>query len=201
MVYLTFVTPKKIVMKRIIFTAVAVISFAFANAQTTRFGVKGGLNIATIGGANNADALIGFQLGGFAEINVWKKLYIQPELLFSAQGARYNNYNFNGRDYNVNLNYLNVPVVAKYYIIKAFTVEAGPQIGFLVSSKNIDNEKSVDLGFNFGGGYNFTDNFSVGIRYTAGLSNVYNNDRYDGYYYYNDRNTNNVLALTAAYKF
>lgn len=200
--YLAFVTPKKLIkVKKIILTAIAVMAFAFTNAQETRFGVKGGLNIATIGGANNADALIGFQLGGFAEINVWKKLYIQPELLFSAQGARYNNYNFNGRDYSVNLNYLNVPVVAKYYITKAFTVEAGPQIGFLVSSKNIDNKKSVDLGFNFGGGYNFTDNFSVGIRYTAGLSSIYNDDRYNDGYYYNDRYTNNVLALTAAYKF
>ncbi|WKL45797.1 porin family protein [Flavobacterium pectinovorum] len=187
-------------MKKIILCAIAVMAFGFANAQKTRFGVKGGLNIATIGGADRADALIGFQLGGFAEINIWKKLYIQPELLFSTQGAKFDRYN---GDRNINLSYINIPVVAKYYITKQFSVEAGPQLGLLVSSKNIEDEKSVDAGFNLGAGYNFTDNFSVGIRYTIGLTSVYDYNDYndnDGYYY-NDRYTNNVLALTAAYKF
>jgi hypothetical protein len=190
-------------MKKIILCAIAIMAFGFANAQKTRFGVKGGLNIATIGGDDAADALIGFQLGGFAEIKVWKKLAIQPELLFSAQGARVKYYG--ERAFNVNLNYINVPVLAKYYITKQFTVEAGPQLGLLVSSKNIEDEKSVDLGFNLGAGYNFTDNFSVGIRYTIGLTNVYDTHYYNGddYYdgYYDNRYTNNVLALTAAYKF
>jgi len=190
-------------MKKVILCAIAIMAFGFANAQKTRFGVKGGLNIATIGGADEANALVGFQLGGFAEINVWKKLYIQPELLFSAQGAKYAYYG--QRDITVNLNYINIPVLAKYYITKEFSVEAGPQLGFLVSSNNIENEKSVDAGFNLGAGYNFTDNFSVGIRYTIGLSNVYDYDYdydyYDGFGYYDNRHTNNVLALTAAYKF
>jgi len=188
-------------MKKIILCAIAIMAFGFANAQKTRFGVKGGLNIATIGGANEANALIGVQLGGFAEINIWKKLYIQPELLFSTQGAKFEYYG--ERDQTINLNYINIPVVAKYYITKQFSVEAGPQLGLLVSSKNIQDEKSVDAGFNLGAGYNFTDNFSVGIRYTIGLTSIYdNNDYYDNDgYYYNDRYTNNVLALTAAYKF
>ncbi|MBF4466951.1 porin family protein [Flavobacterium sp. LC2016-12] len=191
-------------MKRIFLVAISVLVFGFANAQKTRFGVKGGLNIATIGGAEEAkaSALIGFQVGGFAEINVWKKFFIQPELLFSAQGAKFE---YDGaRDFKINLNYINIPVLAKYYITKEFTVEAGPQLGFLVSSKNISNENSIDLGFNLGAGYNFTDNFSVGIRYTIGLSDVYeyaNNDDIDGFGFYDGGHTNNVLALTAAYKF
>nr|WP_209565403.1 porin family protein [Flavobacterium sp. 1355] len=190
-------------MKKIILCAIAIMAFGFTNAQKARFGVKGGLNIATIGGANDANSLIGFQLGGFAEINVWKKLYIQPELLFSAQGAKFDGY-YGERDYTVNLNYINVPVLAKYYITKQFSVEAGPQLGLLVSSENIEDEKSVDVGFNLGAGYNFTDNFSVGIRYTIGLTSIYDyNDYYDDYdgYYYDNRYSNNVLALTAAYKF
>ncbi|MFZ0598175.1 MAG: outer membrane beta-barrel protein, partial [Flavobacterium sp.] len=80
-------------MKKVILCAIAIMAFGFANAQKTRFGVKGGLNIATIGGADESNALVGFQLGGFAEINIWKKLYIQPELLFSAQGAKFDGYN------------------------------------------------------------------------------------------------------------
>ncbi|MBF4518858.1 PorT family protein [Flavobacterium sp. ANB] len=189
-------------MKKIILCAIAIMAFGFANAQKTRFGVKGGLNIATIGGDDRANALVGFQLGGFAEVKVWKKLYIQPELLYSAQGGKFDGY-YGERDYTVNLNYINVPVLAKYYITKQFTVEAGPQLGVLVSSKNTYDEKSVDVGFNLGAGYNFTDNFSVGIRYTIGLTNVYRyeDEYYGDFGYYDNRYTNNVLALTAAYKF
>lgn len=193
-------------MKKIILCAIAIMAFGFANAQKARFGVKGGLNITTINGLDDANSLIGFQLGGFAEIKVWKKLFIQPELVYSAQGAKFDRY-YDDPAFTVNLDYINVPVLAKYYITKQFTVEAGPQLGFLVSSKNISNEKSVDVGFNFGAGYNFTDNFSAGIRYTVGLTNVYDthydyeDDYYDGGYYVDNRRTNGVLALTAAYKF
>ena len=190
-------------MKKIILTAVAVLAFAFSNAQQTRFGIKGGLNIATIGGADYADALIGVQLGGFAEIKIAKKFAIQPELLFSMQGAKMD-YPGNAVDYDVNLNYINIPVLAKYYFTKNWSVEAGPQLGLLVSSDNIDNERTVDLGFNIGGGYNFTYNFSVGIRYTAGLSDIFDNDyndEEDFEDYLDSRRTNNVFAITAAYKF
>lgn len=63
-----------------------------------------------------------------------------------------------------------------------------------------DGFKSVDTGFNFGLGYNFTDNFSVGARYTVGLSNIADNDAdtWDEYY---DSPKNSVFAITAAYKF
>ncbi|WP_343616398.1 porin family protein [Flavobacterium sp.] len=192
-------------MKKIILSAIAILAFGFANAQQTRFGVKGGLNISTLvgGDVDNTKALIGFHVGGFAEIKIIEKLAIQPELLFSAQGTRVDG--FGGQDNDLKLNYINIPVLAKYYITKQFTVEAGPQLGFLVSAKAEgedvkDGFKSVDLGFNFGAGYNFTDNFSAGIRYTVGLSNVgdYDVDDIDEYY---DSPKNSNLALFIAYKF
>ncbi|GAA3737582.1 MULTISPECIES: porin family protein [Flavobacterium] len=191
-------------MKKIILSAIAIMAFTFANAQSTRFGVKGGLNITTFAGGNywDASSLVGFQVGGFAEIKVIERLAIQPEVLFSTQGAKLK---FAGDKYDTKLNYINVPVLAKFYITKQFTAEAGPQIGFLVSAKSDgedvkDGFKSVDTGFNFGLGYNFTDNFSVGARYTVGLSNIADNnaDTWDEYY---DSPKNSVFAITAAYKF
>ncbi|MBW1654003.1 porin family protein [Flavobacterium quisquiliarum] len=192
-------------MKKIILSAIALMAFAFTNAQETRFGVKGGLNISSLvgGDVDDTKALIGFQVGGFAEIKIIERLSIQPELLFSTQGTKVDG--FGGQDEDWKLNYINVPVLAKFYVTKQFTVEAGPQIGFLVSAKADGNDvkdsfKSVDLGFNFGAGYNFTDNFSAGIRYTVGLSNVldYNVDDFDEYY---DSPKNSNLALYAAYRF
>jgi hypothetical protein len=194
-------------MRKIILSAIAVMAFGFTNAQETRFGVKGGLNISTVGGdAEGVSSLVGFHVGGFAEIKIIEKLAIQPELLFSTQGAKEK---FFGESYNTNLNYINVPVLAKYYITDKFTVEAGPQIGFLVSAKSDDEDvkdlyKSIDAGFNIGAGYNFTENLSVGVRYYFGLSNIYDveedyediEDFVDSY-----RVTNNVFSLSLAYKF
>lgn len=191
-------------MKKIILSAIAMMAFAFSNAQETRFGIKGGLNITSFAGGDYWDAksLVGFQVGGFAEIKIIDRLSIQPEVLYSAQGAKIE---FAGSDSDIKLGYINVPVLAKFYITKQFTVEGGPQLGFLVSAKNDGYDakndfKSVDTGFNFGAGYNFTDNFSAGIRYTVGLSNIadYNVDNIDDYY---DSPKNSVLALTLAYKF
>ncbi|MBF4492719.1 PorT family protein [Flavobacterium sp. JLP] len=191
-------------MKRIILTVLAIMAFGFANAQQTRFGVKGGLNVTTFAGGNYWDAksLVGFQLGGFAEIKIIERLSIQPEVLFSTQGAKLED---SFGEFDTKLNYINVPVLAKFYITKQFTVEAGPQLGFLVSAKQEGNDvkdsfKSVDTGFNFGAGYNFTDNVSVGLRYTVGLSNIADYDVNDTEEYF-DSPKNSVLALTLAYKF
>lgn len=191
-------------MKKIILSAIAVMTFALTNAQQTKFGVKAGLNLTTFAGGNYYDAksLVGFQVGGFAEIKIIERLSIQPEVLFSTQGAKLDG---GSGDLDRKLNYINVPVLAKFYITKQFTAEAGPQIGFLVSAKSNGNDvkdayKSVDTGFNFGLGYNFTENVSVGLRYTVGLANIgdYKVDTTQQYY---DSPKNSVLALTLAYKF
>ncbi len=33
-------------------------------------------------------------------------------------------------------NYINLPVLAKYYIFEDFSIEAGPQIGFLLNAEH-----------------------------------------------------------------
>lgn len=192
-------------MKKIVLAVIAVMAFGFANAQQTRFGVKGGLNISTVvgGDVENTKTLVGFHVGGLAEIHVVEKFFIQPELLFSAQGTKVDS---PFGDYDIKLNYLNIPVIAKYYIVdKKFNVEAGPQLGVLLSAKvegeDIkDGTRSVDFGFNIGAGYSFTDNLSVGLRYTIGLSPLSDQDidNTDDYY---DSAKNSNLQLSLAYKF
>lgn len=192
-------------MKKIILAAAAVMVFGFANAQKTRFGVKGGLNISTVvgGDVDDTKALVGFHVGGFAEIHVVQRFFIQPELLYSAQGTKVDGI---GSDADIKLNYLNIPVLAKYYIVdNKFSVEAGPQLGILLSAKADGHDikdftRSTDIGFNLGAGYNFTDNLSVGLRYTIGLSPLSDKDidNTDDYY---DSAKNSNLALSLAYKF
>jgi opacity protein-like surface antigen len=193
-------------MKKIILAAIAVMAFGLTNAQQTRFGIKGGLNLSTVvgGDVDNTKTLVGFHVGGFAEIHVVEKFFIQPELLFSAQGTKFDG-DF-GNDGDVKLNYLNIPVLAKYYIVdKKFSVEAGPQLGVLLSAKAEgtdikDLTRSVDFGFNLGAGYSFTDNLSVNLRYTIGLSPLSDKD-IDSENEYYDSAKNSNLALSLAYKF
>jgi long-subunit fatty acid transport protein len=156
-------------MKKIILTAAAVFVFSFANAQDTKFGVKGGLSMSSTS-EEGASSLLAFHLGGFAEFKISDKFAVQPELLYSAQGAK-----FTGG--NLNLNYINIPVMAKYYVADAFSIEAGPQIGFLMSAKSDGTDikdacNSTDFGLNLGAGYNLNETMSLGLRYNMGLSNV-----------------------------
>ena len=192
-------------MKKIILTVAAVFAFGFVNAQDVKFGVKGGLNLATVGGdVEGVDAKIGFNVGGFAEIKVSDKFAIQPELLYSVQGDKYSE-SFGGTTYTVkeNLSYINLPVMVKYYVVDKFSLEAGPQVGFLISAKAKQGSESIDVkdglntvdfGANFGAGYDFTENVSVGVRYNLGLSNIAKDS---GDY----KATNNVISLSVGYKF
>ncbi len=62
-----------------------------------------------------------------------EKFAFQPELLYSAQGSDYDDEDFSG---SVKADYLNVPLMAKYYVGEGFSLEAGPQVGLLLSAKD-----------------------------------------------------------------
>lgn len=196
-------------MKKVILSLAAVFAFGFANAQDSkmRFGVKAGMNVANLtGDVENTNSLIGAHVGGFMEYKLNDKFAIQPELLFSMQGAKFeftdidDDFNVVTVEEDLKLNYLNLPIMAKYYATEKITVEAGPQIGFLMSAKFGDEDwkdytNSIDFGLNFGAGYEFTDNFSAGLRYNLGLSNV------DDLPESSDTVHNGVFSVSAAYKF
>ena len=118
---------------------IAILSLGFANAQEAKFGVKGGLNIANLNfsgdGAPSTSSLVGFHIGGFTEIKVSDKFFIQPEVMYSTQGAKFK-MSEDGLTLNsFKLGYINLPVMAKYYVAEKFNLELGPQIGFLTSAK------------------------------------------------------------------
>ncbi len=161
-------------MKKIILTLAVVFAIGIVNAQETKFGVKGGLNVASITNSDGANSLIGFHAGFFAAIKITEKFAIQPELLYSMQGVK-------DSDISLHLDYITIPIMAKYYVAKDFSLEVGPQIGFLIAAKAKSGGesasvkeffKSTDFGVNFGVGYDFGENLILGLRYNLGLSQV-----------------------------
>ena len=161
-------------MKKFFLTAAAVFAISFANAQDVKFGAKAGLNLSSLANAEGAKTQVGFHLGGYATISVSDKFAVQPELLYSAQGAK-----FEGG--SLNLSYINIPVMAKFNVADKFNLEVGPQIGLLMSATakssagSLDVKegyKTMDFGLNFGAGYDVAENINVGLRYCLGLSQL-----------------------------
>jgi opacity protein-like surface antigen len=157
-------------MKKIILTLAVVLTAAFANAQDMKFGAKGGLNSFTVTNSTGAKSKISFQLGGFAEFKVSEKFAVQPELMYTSQGAK-------DAFGTLALSYINIPVIAKYYVTEDFSIQAGPQIGFLMSAKYDgtdvkDSLKSMDYGLNIGAGYNLNEDMMLDLRYYLGMAQL-----------------------------
>ncbi len=176
--------------KVVLVTVIAVLGLTNVNAQEIKFGVKGGLNFAYISGDNtdDIDPITDFNFGLLAEIPISEKISFQPELLYSGQGS------------SVALNYLNIPLMGKYYLTKGLSLEAGPQIGFLLAAKDDGTDvkdlyNTVDFGVNFGLGYKLGNGLHFGARYNLGLSNINNIDGFS------DKNKNQVFQLSVGYFF
>ncbi|WP_338647784.1 porin family protein [Flavobacterium sp. KS-LB2] len=196
-------------MKKIILMVVMVFTVGFVNAQGKEdmaFGIKGGLNISTITNADvdgvNSKSLVGFHVGFFGEFVLSDKFSIQPEVLYSTQGTKIE---FEGIKGDLKLDYIAIPVMAKYYVADSFSLELGPQIGFLVSAKaksggeseDVKDElKSTDVSLNFGLGYDITENFMIGARYNLGLTRL-QDELLPG----EDESKNSVFQISIGYKF
>ena len=202
-------------MKKIILSAMAVFAFGFMNAQEVGFGAKAGLNIANLSGdIEDTESLMGLHVGVFAEIKFSERFSFQPELLYSMQGAKAEDSEMGvTMESKLKLGYINLPLMVKFYAAENFFLEAGPQVGFLMSAKSEwetsgggaslsgdddvkDDYKSIDFGLNFGLGYNFTENLSVGARYNLGLSNIADVDDSDDF-----KISNSVIQVSVGYKF
>lgn len=161
-----------------------------AYSQHINLGIKAGLNGYNIVNDNNleADSKIGFHVGLIGHGHLSDKWAVQPELVFSVQGSRYN---FNGNDAHLNLNYINVPVLLQYMFDNGFRLQAGPQVGVLISAKtDIDNSETdvkngyetIDLGLSVGASYiNPSSNFGFDARYNYGLNNINSNSTYNSH--------------------
>lgn len=191
--------------KLLLSAAIAVFAMSGINAQDVKFGAKAGINLANVGGdIEENKGIIGFHVGGVAEISFSEKFSIQPELLFSAQGTKFEE---GDGKLTMKLNYINIPVMAKYYVADGFSLEAGPQIGILASAKAKyeiggesesedikDNFESLDLGLNFGLGYKLDSGLNFAARYNLGLSNLAKDSG-------DEKINNGVFQLSVGYMF
>lgn len=215
--------------KFLLFIACAGFAITASQAQEIRFGVKGGLNLANMSispdEGEKMDSRMSFHIGGLVEIPVSDVFSVQPEILYSSMGAQSEesySESFMGMEISghsetkLKLDYISIPIMAKYYFMEGLAVEAGPQIGFLMNAKldysytetamgqtmsesgELDVKemyKGIDFGLGFGASYRMDMGLFFGARYNLGLSNI--NDISD-----EDATVkNNVFQISVGYSF
>lgn len=154
-------------MKKLILTVAAVFAFGAANAQDSegaKFGVKAGVNFSNFTGDVESDGGTGFYVGGLVDLAISEAFHIQPEVLYSIEGAK-----------DASLSFIRIPVMAKYYVMEGFNLQAGPQIAFKVAAEDDFTDeatKSMDFGIGIGAGYEMPMGLMFDIRYNLGLADI-----------------------------
>ncbi len=169
-----------------------------------RLGVKGGLNFANLDTDIDTDSRTGFHAGAFATIKL-AKLAIQPELIFSKQGAQLD---IDGSDLESNYSYINIPVLLKLYLIGGLNLQVGPQFGFLASAKqdisdlngNVNEEdirddlKNSDISVGLGAGIDLPFGLTADARYNLGLTEINDSEAIA-------ETQNQVFQISVGYRF
>lgn len=192
--------------KLILLLAVSMISLPLMQAQEFfKMGAKAGVNFANlVGDSEDAKMRTSYHLGIVAEIPISEKFSFGPEVLYSSQGAKFTE---DGIEGSFKLDYVQVPLMLKYYAGPGFSLEAGPQIGFLASSEveaegvSVDTEdyfSSTDFGVNFGLGYKFVNGLFLQGRYNLGLSNIWDSNEFESD---DSKIKNSVIQFSVGYMF
>lgn len=168
------------------------------SAQNISFGPKAGINVSSLRGEESYDfeSKVGWHLGAFVHFPISEWFAVQGEVFYSRQGAKQeitvvnfdNNANLQEEKVmlNVKLDYINIPVLTKFYPTTGLNLFLGPQVGFLVAAhekvmtgeyKNAENDiskvlRDMDFGLVFGAGYDFDFGLIFQARYYWGLANI-----------------------------
>lgn len=154
-------------------------------AQNSSIGLKAGVNISNLDNSGtDMGSKVGFHGGLLAHVHLDRSLAIQPEVVYSSQGAKYT---VAGTEHSLNLNYVNIPLQLQYMFDNGFRLQTGPQVGFLAGVKDkvsgTNNEtnffssedfKTVDFSWSAGLGYLGASGLGIDGRYNFGISNINN---------------------------
>ena len=145
-----------------------------------------GINLATMTKTDDSKLRVGLAAGVEAEYGLAEDLGVSAGVLYSMQGVK-GTTNIAGVkiDQTYKLDYINIPILANYYIVKGLAIKAGIQPAFKVTSKakfegsysgsimseeeNIDGTKGFYLSVPFGLSYEIS-NVVIDARYNLGVT-------------------------------
>ena len=163
---------------------------AQAEAGTLTLKPLVGINVANITD-DDGDAKVGLAAGAELGYQLNESFAVTAGAIYSMQGTK-------SEGVKLNLDYINIPILANYYITKGLAVKAGIQPAFKVKSEakadvvsvDMDGFKSFDLSIPVGLSYEVSD-FVIDARYNWGMTKVLEG--------FDSKNT--VFQFTVGYKF
>lgn len=203
---------KKIFYLVFLFTSFSLLSYAQKPAGSWNIQPKLGLNIATMTNDNDAKIRPAIMGGVEFEYLIESNFAVSLGALYSQQGCKSKS---GGYDATIKIDYVNIPLMANYYVTKGIALKAGIQPGFLVNDKvkvstsgvsaevGIEeslqaagydaNLKSIDFSIPLGLSYEF-NNFQLDARYNLGLTRIISGAGIDPI-------KNSVFQFSIGYKF
>ena len=194
LVNILFNNFKKKIMKKFMM----MVAMAFATLTASAQAEAGTLTLKPFVGMNLAnmtksegDMKIGVAAGAELGYQVSDAFALTAGVGYSMQGVKLDG----GK---IKMDYLNIPVLANYYVVKGLAIKAGIQPGFLLSAKAGDTDikdgcKKFDLSIPVGLSYEISD-FVIDARYNLGLTKSFKGDDVEG-------TKNSVIQITLGYKF
>lgn len=191
-------------MKKVLMVFVLIAVALVARAQEKKAGYftiqpKIGVSSTALTDMVNGEGATGVIVGAEGEYRVKKWFGAAVGLVYSMQGTGYEN-----SDRHIYAHYLNVPIVANFYVWKGLALKIGIQPGFLMKAKEkFDNGHTVnwssdcnrvDFSVPVGISYDFS-RFVVDVRYNIGMTELFKEG------IRNDEMRNLVIQLTLGYKF
>ena len=151
-------------------------------------GVKAGFNFATVsqGDLKNApDARTSIYIGIHYEIPIIEDVFsIQPEVIYSQQGFEKQYIIAEERlKSKYKVDYVTIPVLARYYIVRGFSFDAGPQFSLRIKDEferdATDSEttflqktNTFDIGIASGISFQFDSGIFINGRYNRGFREI-----------------------------
>ena len=168
-------------MKKLLIIAIGFLAAGTVQAQNVSFGIKGGGNLSNIvksGDSNyKSDYKPGFHAGLTMEIGLGNTFAFAPELMYSEKGYKTDAF---GGTFTQTTNWIDIPILAKFYAGPAFNVFLGPQVSFLTNTTNkyegiVNEQQTIDEGSDtfkksiaggvIGAGFDITPKIGISARY------------------------------------
>ena len=157
-----------------------------------------GFSAADFNNTEDTKARVGLVTGVEFEYTMSDRFSLGMGLNYSQQGAE-----LDKTDVTYKMDYLTIPIVANFYVVKGLALKAGLQPGINLSAKmdakNVEADfeegvKSFDLSLPVGVSYEFS-NFVIDARYNFGLTKIFDEKKI------NLDSKNLTFQLTLGYKF